>query len=131
MILDEHEFTEDVLSQFYELKQKKKEIDDEISRLRGEILTYINHTSGEMADAKIEMGPYVVHRKIRKQEKFDREKTVAKLKALGLEECIKTIEEPDEEKLKSALSLKFISLDDLEGCVHYKMTPYLSIEKYS
>lgn len=125
------EIDEKLLSQFYELRQAKKEIDDEINRIRKLIITYFDELKGENVEAEAQFGNYVVQRKIRKQEKWDREKTVERLKELGLNECIRMIEEPDEEKLNSAISLKFVDEKDLTGCLKSKYTPYISIEKYN
>ncbi|MGM8216366.1 hypothetical protein ACLIA0_12420 [Bacillaceae bacterium W0354] len=126
-----NKLSEELLKQFYELKQAKKEIDDEISRIRRQILTYFNENYGENINSESQIGNFVVQRKVRKVEKFDDVKTVKKLKELGLEECIMTVEKPDEDKLQSAISLKFIKEEDLDGCIKYKYTPYLTVEKYA
>ncbi|PKR78767.1 hypothetical protein CEY16_03145 [Halalkalibacillus sediminis] len=120
---------EESVARFYSLKQEKKAIDEQLKELRKEIVAFLDDQKGENTECRQQIGEYQVRRQIRKQEKFDDEATVERLKDLGLEEFIEVVEAPDIDKIKSALELSFIKSEDLDQCLFTKFTPIISVDK--
>nr|WP_246625129.1 hypothetical protein [Fictibacillus nanhaiensis] len=99
------------------LNERKKEVEKELDELKKVFHMYFDNVVGPNQKGEITVNQYKLQRQIRKTEKFHDEKTVHRLEELNMNELIHLVKKPDEEKVKSALTLGFINEEDLEDCI--------------
>ncbi|MBP0724536.1 hypothetical protein J5Y03_04965 [Bacillus sp. RG28] len=112
-----YQITEEMLADYYDLSQRKKEIEYRMEELKKIFHGYFDLEVGQNANGEIEMEHFKVQRTIRNTEKFDDAETVYRLEELKLNDLVQIIKKPDGEKIKSAIHLGFLDEKDLEGCI--------------
>ncbi|OCA86811.1 hypothetical protein [Bacillus sp. FJAT-27986] len=121
--------TADMITRFNELNKKKKEIEMEMEKLKEVFHTYFDHhvganNKGELIDNGIKL-----QRQIRKYEKYSTVPTVYKLEELNMNELIKTVKIPDEEKMNAAIKLGFLKEKDFESCKLITYSKAISVKE--
>ncbi|OOE12421.1 hypothetical protein [Fictibacillus arsenicus] len=113
----DYTISEDLVIKYNTLSAKKKELEKELDELKKVFHVYFDNLVGPNEKGEVTVNNYKLQRQIRKSEKFNDEKTVLRLTALNMTELIHHVPKPDEEKVKSALTLGLIKEEDLEGCL--------------
>ncbi|PEJ56121.1 MULTISPECIES: hypothetical protein [unclassified Bacillus (in: firmicutes)] len=109
--------TEPMLNEYYDLSQKKKDIENQLEELQKVFHGYFDHQVGTNEKGELIVNNLKLERIIRKREKFDEEMTVNKLEELNLSDLIQIVKRPDGDKIKSAINLGLLNEKDLDGCI--------------
>ncbi|PGL70605.1 hypothetical protein [Bacillus sp. AFS055030] len=109
--------TEPMLNKYYDLSQKKKDIENQLEELQKIFHGYFDHQVGTNEKGELIINNLKLERIIRKKEKFNEEKTINKLEELNLSDLIQVVKKPDGDKIKSALNLGLLKEKDLDGCI--------------
>jgi hypothetical protein len=112
-----YKITEPMLNEYYDLSQKKKEIENQLEALQKVFHSYFDQQVGVNEKGELVINNLKLERIIRKKEKFNEEMTVSKLEELKLTDLIQTIKKPDGDKIKSAINLGLLKEKDLDGCI--------------
>ncbi|WP_088072577.1 hypothetical protein [Gottfriedia luciferensis] len=112
-----YKITEPMLNEYYDLSQKKKEIENQLDELQKVFHGFFDHQVGEYEKGELILNNLKLERIIRKKEKYDEEMTVNKLEELNLSDLIQIVKKPDGDKIKSAINLGLLNEKDLEGCI--------------
>ncbi|MBM7691180.1 hypothetical protein JOC77_000585 [Peribacillus deserti] len=121
--------TEDMVSRYHELYKKSKRIEKEMSDLKKQFHDFFDENVGPETKGELEFDGYKLQRQIRKSESFISDATIDKLESLNLADCIQVIRKPHEEKIKSALTLGFITPSDLEDCIYRKISSAIVVKE--
>lgn len=113
----DYTISEDLVIKYNTLSAKKKELEKELDELKKVFHIYFDNLVGPNKKGEVTVNNYKLQRQIRKSEKFNDEKTVHRLTELNMTDLIHHVPKPDEEKVKSALTLGLIKEEDLEGCL--------------
>lgn len=113
----DYTISEDLVIKYNTLSAKKKELEKELDELKKVFHIYFDNLVGPNEKGEVTVNNYKLQRQIRKSEKFNEEKTVHRLTELNMTDLIHHVPKPDEEKVKSALTLGLIKEEDLEGCL--------------
>ncbi|WNB90881.1 hypothetical protein [Bacillus sp. NEB1478] len=113
----DYTISEDLVIKYQTLNDRKKEIEKELDELKKVFHIYFDSMVGKNEKGEVTVNNYKLQRQIRKSEKFNDEKTVQKLEQLNMNDLIQLVKKPDEDKVKSALTLGFLKEEDLEGCL--------------
>jgi hypothetical protein len=113
----DYTISEDLVIKYNTLNAKKKELEKELDELKKVFHIYFDNLVGPNEKGEVTVNNYKLQRQIRKSEKFNEEKTVHRLTELNMTDLIHHVPKPDEEKVKSALTLGLIKEEDLEGCL--------------
>jgi hypothetical protein len=113
----DYTISEDLVIKYNTLSAKKKELEKELDELKKVFHIYFDNLVGPNEKGEVTVNNYKLQRQIRKSEKFNDEKTVYRLTELNMTDLIHHVPKPDEEKVKSALTLGLIKEEDLEGCL--------------
>lgn len=113
----DYTISEDLVIKYNTLNAKKKELEKELDELKKVFHIYFDNLVGPNEKGEVTVNNYKLQRQIRKSEKFNEEKTVHRLTELNMTDLILHVPKPDEEKVKSALTLGLIKEEDLEGCL--------------
>jgi hypothetical protein len=113
----DYTISEDLVIKYNTLSAKKKELEKELDELKKVFHIYFDNLVGPNEKGEVTVNNYKLQRQIRKSEKFNDEKTVHRLTELNMTDLIHHVPKPDEEKVKSALTLGLINEEDLEGCL--------------
>lgn len=113
----DYTISEDLVIKYNTLNAKKKELEKELDELKKVFHIYFDNLVGSNEKGEVTVNNYKLQRQIRKSEKFNEEKTVHRLTELNMTDLIHHVPKPDEEKVKSALTLGLIKEEDLEGCL--------------
>jgi len=106
--------TREMLSRYQELNQRKKEIEQQQDELKRIFNDYFDISFGQNVKGEITVSDFKLQRQIRMTEKYVQEDTVKRLEELNLRDLIQ--KRPDEEKIKSALTLGLLKDEDLKDC---------------
>ncbi len=109
--------TEPMLNEYYDLSQKKKDIENQLEELQKIFHGYFDHQVGMNEKGELIINNLKLERIIRKKEKFNEEKTINKLEELNLADLIQIVRKPDGDKIKSAINLGLLKEKDLDGCI--------------
>lgn len=112
-----YRITELMLNEYYDLSQKKKDIENQMEQLQKVFHGYFDHQFGENEKGELIINNLKLERIIRKKEKFNDEETVSKLEELKLTDLVQIIKKPDGDKIKSAINLGLLNEKDLDGCI--------------
>lgn len=112
-----YKITEPMLNEYYDLSQKKKEIENQLDELQKVFHSFFDHQVGEYEKGELILNNLKLERIIRKKEKYDEEMTVNKLEELNLSDLIQIVKKPDGDKIKSAINLGLLNEKDLDGCI--------------
>ncbi|WP_253805453.1 hypothetical protein [Fictibacillus arsenicus] len=113
----DYTISEDLVIKYNTLSAKKKELEKELDELKKVFHIYFDNLVGPNEKGEVTVNNYKLQRQIRRSEKFNDEKTVHRLTELNMTDLIHHVPKPDEEKVKSALTLGLIKEEDLEGCL--------------
>lgn len=127
--MTEFEITEQTIARFHELTEKKKEVEEELNYLKRQFHQYFDDQVGVNRKGEITEGAYKLQRQIRKSVKFDEKTTVEKLEALQLNDLIKVIKKPDDEKIRAAMELGLVPKEQIEDCQITSFTKALVVKK--
>ncbi|WP_442593663.1 hypothetical protein [Neobacillus sp. D3-1R] len=111
------EISKTMLWEYNQLNEQKKEIEMKLEELKKIFHHYFDESVGVNEKGELIIEDFKLQRQIRRVEKFDNAKTVDRLESLNMLDLIQIIKKPDEEKVKAALNLGFLTNDDLEGCI--------------
>lgn len=111
-----------LLHQYFELKQRKKAIDEELSALRDEIIAMIKEEGVDMIGA----GDYTAKLVTQSKKEYDDEKLY---RSLPDPEVWKMISKADSAKIAALLKLKVISEATIEHTYDMKKTDLLIVNK--
>lgn len=117
-----------MLNKYYELNKKKKEIEMEMNTLKEVFQTYFNNLVGSNHKGEITINGFKLQRQIRKTEKYIEVDTVKRLEELQMNDLIQVVKKPDDNKIKSALSLGLLSPNQLDGCIVTTFSPAISVK---
>ncbi|PGM53691.1 hypothetical protein [Bacillus sp. AFS053548] len=109
--------TEPMLNEYYDLSQKKKDIENQLEELQKIFHGYFDLQVGMNEKGELIINNLKLERIIRKKEKFNEEKTINKLEELNLADLIQIVRKPDGDKIKSAINLGLLKEKDLDGCI--------------
>ena len=121
--------TGDMIVRYNELTKKKKEIENEMNTLKEIFHTYFDTQVGENKKGELIDQGIKLQRQIRKTEKYHDEKTVQKLEGLNMNELIKIVKKPDEEKINAAINLGFLNTNELEECLITSYSKAISVKE--
>lgn len=121
--------TSDMITRFNELSKKKKEIEFELESLKEVFHKYFDSHVGVNNKGEIVDNGLKLQRQIRKYEKFSTVPTVYKLEELNMNELIKTVKIPDEEKMNAAIKLGFLKEQDFENCKLITYSKAISVKE--
>lgn len=110
------------LKQYYQLKQKSKEIEQELAGLRGEILQHCQ----EQAVTELEAGSYKAKLVLQERKEYDEKKLYEALPDL---EVWRLLSKPDSAKIDSLVKLNVISGDKLKDAYSVKNVTLLQVDK--
>lgn len=110
------------LKQYYRLKQKQKEIDQELSLLRGEILQYAQ----EQGVAEFAAGGYRAKLVLQERKEFDDGKLY---EALPDPEVWRLLSKADAAKIAGLIKLNVISEEKIKDAYSVKNVTLLQVEK--
>lgn len=111
---------EEIIARYYELKQAQKEIEEEVDRLRKELLTsYSEATTADIGDYKLKIS-YQERREYDDQALFN---------ALPDASIWRLLSKADGGKITSLVKLNVINEDILTGTYKIKKVPYIQISK--
>ncbi|MFC4778234.1 hypothetical protein ACFO9Q_15650 [Paenibacillus sp. GCM10023252] len=110
------------VKRYYLLKQKQREIEEELGMLRTELLT----ACGEMDQPGLEVGNYKVRVTYQERKEYDGQRLFEALpdKALWLH-----ISSADSAKIKSAIKLGALTEEQVSGTYTVKSVKLLHVEK--
>ena len=112
-----YKITEPMLMEYYDLSQKKKEIESQLDELQKVFHGYFDHQVGVNEKGELVINNLKLERIIRTKEKFNEELTVNKLEKLQLTDLVQIVKKPDGDKIKSAINLGLLNEKDLEECI--------------
>ena len=121
--------TTDMITRFNELSKKKKEIEMEMETLKEIFHKYFDGQVGANNKGEIVDNGIKLQRQIRKYEKYSTVPTVYKLEELNMNELIKTVRIPDEEKMNAAIKLGFLKEEDFENCKLITYSKAISVKE--
>jgi hypothetical protein len=125
----DHNLSEDLVIKFTKLNEKKKKIEKELDELKKIFHNYFDTKVGQNMKGELVINHYKVQRQVRKTEKFNDELTVNRLEELNMSDLIKLVKKPDEDKVKSALTLGFLKEGDLDGCLVRSATQAIIVKE--
>ncbi|MDG0812059.1 hypothetical protein OMP40_23860 [Cohnella rhizosphaerae] len=110
------------VKRFYDLKSKQKEIEKELSELRGQILTYCEIEGLSQAD----VGGYSVKIVQQERREYDDEKLKA---ALPDDELWRLVSRADASKLAGLVKLNVLKEEQLFGTYSLKKIALVNVER--
>lgn len=110
------------VKRYYQLKLKQKEIEQELSELRGEILVHVD----EQGQAELEFGSYTVKVVVQERKEYDEGKLYA---ALPDAEVWRMLSKPDTSKIAGLVKLKVLTEDKLKDTYAVKQVRLLQVDK--
>lgn len=122
---------EEMLNRYYELNMRKKDIDNEMAKLKKVFHQYFDNTIGQKENGETIVGDFMLQRQIRGSESLDDEKTVELLEELNLTDCIETVKRPDRQKIDAAVTLGLLAQSDLEDCIIKKVSQAIIVKMVS
>jgi hypothetical protein len=110
------------VKRYYQLKQKQKEIEQELSELRGAIVQHC----AELDVSELEIGSYKVKIVAQERKEFDEAKLFA---ALPDAEVWRLLSKPDTSKIAGLIKLNVISEDTIKDTYSVKHLSLLQVDK--
>jgi hypothetical protein len=107
---------------YYQQKQKQKEIEQELSELRSEIMTYFT----EQGVNELEIGSHKVKIVVQERKEYDDTKL---FEALPDPELWRLLSKPDASKITSLVKLNVISEEKLKDTFSTKTVKLLQVDK--
>lgn len=113
---------EQKVKRYYQLKQKQKEIEEELSQLRGCLMAYCEEQGVRTA----EIGSYVVKMVRQERREYDGDKLY---QALPDPEVWRMMSKPDPSKIAGLVKMNVLTEDLLKGTYAVKPVTLLQVEK--
>ncbi|MNO49866.1 hypothetical protein D3C76_402270 [compost metagenome] len=110
------------VKQYFQLKCRQKEIEQELSELRSEILSYCT----EQAVAEIELGEYRIKTVFQERKEYD---DIKLYEAIPDPEVWRMLSKVDSSKVASLIKLNVISEDKIKDTYSVKKVTLLQVEK--
>ncbi|MNM97815.1 hypothetical protein D3C81_1103300 [compost metagenome] len=110
------------VKQYYQLKHKQKEIEQELSELRSEILSYCS----EQNVAEFELGGYRIKTVFQERKEYD---DIKLYEALPDPEVWRMLSKADSSKMASLIKLNVISEDAIKDTYSVKKVTLLQVDK--
>lgn len=107
---------------YYQQKQKQKEIEQELTELRNEILTYLT----EQEASELEIGSHKVKLVVQERKEYDDNKL---FEALPDPELWRMLSKPDSSKIASLIKLNVINEEKLKDTFATKTVKLLQVDK--
>ncbi len=120
--------TADMLSRYYELTKKKKEIELEMNELKEAFHQYFDQVVGPNDKGEISLDGYKLQRQIRMAEKYNEAMIIKRLEELKLNDLIQVVKKPDDVKIKAALNLGLLNQEQLDGCIITSYQPAITVK---
>ncbi|WP_090581734.1 hypothetical protein [Paenibacillus sp. OV219] len=111
-----------MVKRYYQLKKKQKELEQELSELRGEILT---HCSSQGV-SELETPRYMVKIVHQERKEYDDDKLYAAIPDL---EVWRLLSKPDTSKIASLIKLNVITEEKIKDTFSVKQVSLLQVEK--
>lgn len=111
-----------IVKRYYQLKQKQKEIEQQLSELRGEI---INHCT-EQDISEFEVSGYKVKTVLQERKEYDDNKLYT---ALPDPEVWRMLSKPDTSKVASLIKLNVISEEKIKDTFSIKKVTLLQVDR--
>ena len=121
--------TGEMLMKYHELNKKKKEIDSEMDYLKKIFHTYFDNFVGENKKGEIIDQGMKLQTQIRKTEKYNEALTIQVLEQLNLNDLIKVVKKPDDDKINAALQLGLLTENDLSDCKNTTYSKVISVRE--
>lgn len=112
------------IERYYELVAKIKQLEDEKKVMNKVIKSYFNNTPGIY-----KVNGYKVNIYEQDRSKVDQDMLVEILKKKGLNDCLKVVVIPDEDKVEEALYCGRLTQQELEPCLQVRKSLSLLITK--
>lgn len=116
------------LERYLKLAEEAKRIEAEMSALRKMFHEQLDSTFGEGSKVDVVVDGIKLQRLQRESVSLDQSKTLMILKEKGLEECIDTVQVPNEAKIQASITLGMLAPVDLEGCLIKKIVPAIVVK---
>ncbi|QGH33674.1 hypothetical protein GI584_06420 [Gracilibacillus salitolerans] len=123
------ELTEEMLKEYYDLNNQKKELEKEMNQIKKQIHNYLDVTFGKEQKGEVQKGKYKAQRIIRSSVNYDEEKTVQKLEELNLEDFILQVKQPDTEKLEAAMKIDIVKEEEFKDCKMNKLSQAITVKE--
>lgn len=107
---------------YYQQKQKQKEIEQELTELRNEIMAYFT----EQDASELEIGSHKVKIVVQERKEYDENKL---FEALPDPELWRMLSKPDASKIASLLKLNVITEEKLKDTFSTKTVKLLQVDK--
>lgn len=121
--------SEESIGRYCQLTEEAKKIDKELKELKQRINLYFDESVGVNEKGEITLGDYKITRQIRNSESYDDVKTVEKLEALNLNDCIEYVKKPDPKKIEAVITLGLLDSNVLSDCVNHKITQAIVVRQ--
>lgn len=121
--------TEKDMKRYYDLNQKKKEIENEMNGLKKKFHGVLDGSFGKQAKGEIQRGNYKLQRQIRTASSYDDNGTVEKLEELNLKEFIIETKIADTDKLDSAIKLGLVEESDFKELKKTRITQTIVVKE--
>jgi hypothetical protein len=119
---EERDRMDKTVRRYYQQKQKQKEIEQELTELRGEIMTYFT----EQGVNELEIGSHKVKIVVQERKEYDDTKL---FEALPDPELWRLLSKPDASKITSLIKLNVISEEKLKDTFSTKTVKLLQVDK--
>lgn len=110
------------IRRYYQLKQKQKEMEQELTELRNEIVAFCS----EQGATELEAGSYRVKLVLQERKEYDETKLY---EALSDPQLWKLLSRPDTAKIQSLIKLNVLSEEKLRDTFAVKNLTLLHVEK--
>lgn len=117
------------MTRYYELNRQAKEINKQLNQLKKTFNDYFNETVGEDTKGELLLGKYKLQRQVRRSETYIADKTVQKLEALNMTDCIQVVRRPDEQKINAAVTLGLLPATELDDCKEAKVSVAIYVKE--
>ncbi|MFD2629817.1 hypothetical protein [Oceanobacillus kapialis] len=121
--------SEEDIKRYDILNKQKKELEQEMNRLKKKFHTYLNEEIGADKPGEIKRGNYQLKRQIRSSILYETELTLKKLEDANLHDFILVERKPDTEKIEAAIKLGLVEKEAFEDCKKVKATQAIVVKE--
>lgn len=111
------------------LNKQKKELEQEMNRLKKKFHTYLDEELGKDKAGEISRGHYELKRQIRSSIAYETDLTIKKLEEANLQDFVLIEKKPDTEKLEAAIKLGLVEKEIFEECKKIKSTQAIVVKE--
>ncbi|WP_042221164.1 hypothetical protein [Oceanobacillus manasiensis] len=121
--------TEEDIKRYDILNKQKKELEQEMNRLKKKFHTYLDEELGEDKAGDVTRGHFNLKRQIRSSTAYDPELTIKMLEDASLQDFVLIEKKPDTEKLEAAIKLGLVEKEPFEKCKKVKSTQAIVVKE--